>query len=204
MIIKHLHLVLFFSVSLLNSFAQKADDKYLPEIKAGTLFQYVFKGKNGHDLNVSGEIISTDKGSLAFVDTLKFEGKIQINKTMISKTAMEKANKMRSPNEQPTSAQDGNSLFVLPDDKTDHCFSRHFLKTLMEQKSASYGGITYNLTPISPDLVFKLDGKEVDAIFIVSSNGQKKFWILNNPIYPFILQSASENVNAILTGISNK
>lgn len=204
MIIKRMHLVLFFSVYLLNSFAQKADDRYLPEIKARTLFQYVFKGKNGSDLNVSGEILSTDKGSLAFVDTLKFEGKIQINKTMISKTAMENANKMRSPNEQPTSAQNGNSLFVLPDDKTDHCFSRRFFKTLMDQKSASYSGITYNLTPISPESVFKLNGKEVDAIYIVSANGQKKFWILNNPLYPFILQSASENVNATLTGIRNK
>jgi len=204
MIIKRLHLILLFSVSQLDGFAQKTNDKYLPEIKAGTLFQYVFKGKNGSDLNVHGEIISIDKGSLAIVDTLKYEGKIQINKTMISKTAMENANKMRSPNEQPTSAQNGNSLFVLPDDKTDHCFSRRFFKILNEQKSASYGGITYNLTPISQDLAFKLDGKEVDAIYVVSANGQKKFWILNNPLYPFILQSASENVNATLTGISNK
>lgn len=201
---KHLHVSFLFSVLLFTAHAQKADDKYLPEIKAGTLFQYVFKGKNGSDLNVSGQILSTDKGSLAFVDTLKFEGKIQINKTMISKTAMENANKMRSPNEQPTSAHNGNSLFVLPDDKTDHCFSRRFFKTLLEQKSASYGGITYNLTPISAGTVFKLDGKDADAVYIVSSNGQKKFWILNNPLYPLILQSSSENVNAVLTGLSNK
>jgi hypothetical protein len=49
-----------------------------------------------------------------------------------------------------------------------------------------------------------LDDKEVDAVYIVSANGQKKFWILNDPLYPFILKSASENVNAVLTGMSNK
>ncbi len=201
---KYLHVSIVFSVLLFTAHAQKGDDKYLPEIKTGTHFQYVFKGKGGADLRVAGEILSTDKGSLAFVDTLQFEGKIQINKTMISKTAMENANKMRSPNEQPTSARNADSLFVLTDDKTDHCFSRRFFKTLMEQKSASYGGITYNLTPISAETVFRLDGKQVDAIYMVSANGQKKFWVLNNPLYPFILQSSSENVNAVLTGIFNK
>jgi hypothetical protein len=196
-------LPILLSVFFVPGLAQKTGSKYLPEIKAGTLFQYEFKGKDGAALVVTGEILSTEKG-LSFVDTLTFGGKIQINKTVISKTAMEKAGKMRSPNEQPTSSQNNMSLFVLSDDKTDHCFSRLFFKTLQEQKSAAYGGITYNLMPVPSGEAFMLNDKEVDAIYIVSSNGQKKFWILNDPMYPFILKSASENVNAVLTGMSNK
>jgi hypothetical protein len=198
---KKLCLPILLSIFFVEGYAQ---EKYLPEIKAGTLFQYDFKGKDGAALNVAGEILSTDKGGLSFVDTLKFGGKMQINKTVISKTAMENAGKMKPSNEQPTSSQNNTSLFVLGDDKTDHCFSRKFFKTLKEQKSASYSGITYNLTPIQSGDVFKLDDKEVDAVYVVSANGQKKFWILNNPLYPFILRSGSENVNAVLTGISNK
>src|ERR1035438_10044717 len=163
---KTLHLALFLSIPCAQGYAQTTDEKYLPEIKAGTLFQYEFRGKDGADLIVNGEILSTEKGSLAFVDTLKFGGKIQINRTTISKKAMENANKMRSPNEQPTSAQNGNALFVLPDDKTDHCFSRQFFKTLKEQKSATYGGITYNLLPMPAGEVFKFQDKEADAVYM--------------------------------------
>jgi hypothetical protein len=201
---KHLYLLIHCIIFFFQVYSQKTGEKYLPEIKAGTLFQYTFKGKDGTNLNVRGEILSTEKGGLSFVDTINFGGKFQVNKTVISKTAMENGNKMRPPNEQPTSSQNGILLFVLSDDKTDHCFSRRFLKTLKEQKSATYSGITYNLQPMPPGEVFKLDDKEVDAIYIVSANGQKKFWILNNPLYPFILRSASENINAELTGISNK
>jgi hypothetical protein len=201
---KTTHLTILLAISFVQGYSQTANDKYLPEIKAGTLFQYEFKGKDGAELIVDGAILSTEKGALSFVDTLKFGGKMQINKTVISNKAMENANKMRSPGEQPTSAQDGNALFILTDDKTDHCFSRHFLKTLKEQKSATYGGITYNLMPMPAGEVFKFDDRVADAVYMVSANGQKKFWILNNPLYPFILRSASENVNAILKGISNK
>ena len=201
---KNLRFTLLFSISFAYGYSQTTSDKYLPEIKAGTLFQYEFKGKDGAELIVDGAILSTEKGALSFVDTLKFGGKMQINKTVISKKAMESANKMRSPGEQPTSAENGNALYILTDDKTDHCFSRHFFIALKEQKSATYGGITYNLADMTAEKVFKLDGNEVDAIYVVSANGQKKFWILNNPLYPFILKSASENVNAVLTGISNK
>lgn len=201
---KNLHLALFLSISFVRGFAQTPVEKYSPEIKAGTLFQYEFKGKDGSSLIVHGEILSTEKGSLAFADTLQFGGKIQINKTVIPKTAMENGTKMKPPNEQPTSSQNNTSLFVLSDDKTDHCFSRRFFKLLKEQKSAAYSGITYNLMPMPPGDVFHLDDKEVDAVYVVSANGQKKFWILNNPLYPFILRSASENVNALLTGISNR
>ncbi len=188
------------SLFFFSSFSQQ---KYLPEIKTGTLFQYEFKGKDGTVLIVNGAVTSTDKNALAFVDTLKFNGKFQVYKTVISKTAMDKADKMKPPKDESTSTSNGVSLFVLSDDKTDHCFSRHFFKTIKEQKSATYGGITYNLTDMTANNIFKLDDREVDAIYIVSANGQKKFWILNNPMYPFILKSSSENVNALLTGISN-
>jgi hypothetical protein len=50
----------------------------------------------------------------------------------------------------------------------------------------------------------KFDDTEADAIYIVSANGQKKFKILNHPMYLIILKSSRENVNAVLTAISNK
>jgi hypothetical protein len=175
--------------------------KYNPEIKTGTLFKYEFKGKDGAVLLVNGAITSTDKGALAFTDTLRFNNQFQVYKTVISKTAMGRADKMKPPTDEPTSTQRGVSLFVLSDDKTDHCFSRLFLKTIKEQKAATYGGITYTLSNMPAGEAFKLNGKEVDAVYFVSSNGQKKFWVLNNTMYPLILRSSSENINAVLTGI---
>lgn len=196
--IRYFFLAILISVSsLLSLHAQK----YIPEIKTGTLFQYQFKGTDGGILVVNGAITSTDKGSLAFVDTLKFNNKFQVYKTVISKTAMEKGNRMKPPTEQPVSVQHGTALFVLSDDKTDHCFSRQFLRNIKEKKSASYGGITYEAKDVPPAEAFKLNGKEVDAVYIVSSNGQKKFWVLDNPICPLILKSSSENIDAVLTGI---
>jgi hypothetical protein len=184
-------------------YSQGPDVKYLPEIRQGTIFHYVFKQKDGTRLFVKGEILSTENGIFSFVDSIDFAGRLQVNKTVISKSGMENGNKMRPPNEQPTSQQHGLALFVLSDDKTDHCFSRRFIRTIKEQKTANYGGITYRLLPVPDNEIFKLDDREFDVLYIVSANGQKKFWILNNPLYPFILRSASENINVELTGISN-
>ena len=184
-------------------YAQDSSEKYLPEIKAGTQFEFNFSGKAGDDLNVAGEILSTDHGGLSLVDSIPFKGKIQLVRTVITKKGMESGSRMKTPNEQPTSKSDGSLLYVLSDDKTDHCFSRQFIRTLKERKSASYGGITYALTDPPPGQAVLLDGRELDAIYIVSTNGRKKFWILNDPLYPFILKSASENINVRLVRISN-
>ncbi|MBS1667120.1 MAG: hypothetical protein JST58_07080 [Bacteroidetes bacterium] len=202
---KNALLVLVFFTVLLQVHAQDSNfvGKYLPQIKTGTLFQYSFKGNDGGELIVRGEVLSTENGAFSLSDTLIFGPKKQIYKIVMSKTAMEKASKLRAPNEQPTSSRNNFSLFVLSDDKTDHCFSRKFFKTITEQKSAIYGGITYNLVPDLPENAFRLEGRQIDAISIVSSNGKKRFRILNDPSYPLILSSNSYNVNAQLTGISN-
>jgi hypothetical protein len=200
---KQIHQFLFFSLFFSGAYAQQPDSNYLPEIKEGTIFHYLFKEKDGGQFFVKGEILSTENGRLSFVDSIHFGGRLQVNKTVISKSGMENGNKMRPPNEEPTSRQHDIFLFVLSDDKTDHCFSRRFFRTIKEQGSANYGGITYKLLPQPADAVFRLDNKQVDVLYIVSANGQKKFWILNNPLYPFIVRSASENINVELTGISN-
>ena len=198
---KHTGLLIIFFVIIKAGFSQSTE-KFIPVIKAGTLYKYTFKGKDGSNILVAGGIVSTDKGGLVIVDTIAFGNKKQINKTVISKTAMEKGNKMKPPNEEPTSSQNGNSLFVLSDDKTDHCFSRQFIKTLKEQKTATYSGIQYNLAEQPTGTEIIIDGKKMDALFIISSNGMKKFWILNDAMYPFILKSSSENINAELTSLN--
>ena len=198
---KNLKLIIPFLIIFLKSFSQDST-KYLPQIQSGTVFQYNFIGNDGGRLVVDGVMQSVEKGGLTLVDTLKFGGKSEIYKIVISKKGMENASKLRAPKEQPTSTVRNFTLYVLSDDKTDYCFSRKFFKTLLEQKTAVYGGITYNLLPQGQEPPFEIDGKKFDAVDMISANGKKKFKLLNDPIYPLILSSTSNNIHAVLTKIS--
>ena len=47
----------------------------------------------------------------------------------------------------------------------------------------------------------KIGGKEMDATQIVSEDGKIELWILNNPNFPFILQTAGLPIDIVVSEI---
>jgi hypothetical protein len=76
----------------------------------------------------------------------------------------------------------------LADDETFGIISKAAYKSLADNKAFTYNGLNFKVktTDASP---MKIGGKEIDATHVVSEDGKVELWVLNNPTFPFILQS---------------
>ncbi len=89
----------------------------------------------------------------------------------------------------------------LSDSETYGLISKAAYKSLMDTKGFTYGGIKFKAktTGLNP---MKIGGKEIDATQIASEDGKLELWILNNPIFPFILQTAGLPIDILVTEIN--
>lgn len=77
----------------------------------------------------------------------------------------------------------------LGDSETYGLISKNAFKSLTENKTFTYNKIKFNLKTPDPNPVM-IGGKEVDALRVSSEDKKLELWILNNPDFPFILQTA--------------
>ncbi len=85
----------------------------------------------------------------------------------------------------------------LGDNETYGLISKEAYKALVADKSFTYNSLKFKpkeagLNPM------KLDGKEIDATQVVSEDGKIELWILNNPDFPLILQSAGLGLDLVI------
>ncbi|WP_281322338.1 hypothetical protein [Flavobacterium aestivum] len=79
---------------------------------------------------------------------------------------------------------------ILPKDQTIFCVSKKFFDEIKSKKTAKYDDKSFELKNLPKGKEIKIDGKEVDAIYVAEKGGESKYWILNNRDLPFIINSA--------------
>ena len=87
----------------------------------------------------------------------------------------------------------------LPEDQTYGLISKAAYKTLMETKTFTYSGMKFNIKADAKPM--QINGKDADVTNIVSENGKFELWILNNPNFPLIVQSAGMPIDIVATEI---
>lgn len=88
----------------------------------------------------------------------------------------------------------------LSDSETFVLISKAAYKALVTNKSFAYNGLNFKPkeTGLNP---MKLGGKEIDATQVVSEDGKVEIWILNNPDFPLILQTAGLGMDLVINEI---
>jgi len=88
----------------------------------------------------------------------------------------------------------------LADDETFGFISKSTFKSLLESKSFNYKGLKFNLKT-SSNAAPKINGKEADAINVISVDVKYEFWLLNNLSFPLIIQSSGLTPDIIISEI---
>lgn len=169
---KKMILTLAMVVFAITTFAQKN----MPEIKVGTIFSssaFV----QGQEFPLLLTVKSID-GPVSIGWSVDGYGEGSFD---MSKKALDSANKMLVVTQPSLGAT------KLADNETFGLISKSTFKALTEQKTFVYSGAKFKLK--TPSIAFKMNGKEVDASHVISEDGKLELWILNNPNFPFILQS---------------
>lgn len=167
------------------AFAQKV----LPEIKSGSVIQAsVFVQGQEYPLLLAVKGINDDI-SLDWVVDAYGEGTFKM-----SAKALESGSKLLM------TTQPGLGETKLADDETFGLISKTAFKSLNGTKSFTYSGLKFKLKTPSSTAV-KINGKEADAINVVSEDGKFELWILNNPNFPFIIYSSGLTPDIIISEI---
>ncbi|MES2652778.1 MAG: hypothetical protein V4663_13635 [Bacteroidota bacterium] len=172
---------LSFSLAL---FAQKT----LPEIKAGTnMIASVYVQGTAYPLTFSVKSIKAPT-TLAWSVEGYGDGEF-----VMSEKALESGTSLFL-------TQPGLGATKLSDSETYGLISKAAYKLLVDTKGFTYSGIkfkakTTGLTPM------KIGDKEIDVTQIASEDGKIELWILNNPNFPFILQTMGMPIDLVVSEI---
>lgn len=164
--------VLLLTVCLnVSAFAQK----YLPQIKAGTVLNYTAYHKAfGQDVPLTLTVLS-----IAAPIQLKFFVP-QLGSGIFEMSAKAIENGKKIAIKEP--AMD--DVTKLKDDETLAFLSKNTFKNLTTNKTFELNGQTFT---VSADATpFKINDKEADVFYAATANGKTKLWILNNPNFPLI------------------
>lgn len=185
-------LLILFIVS--SATAQK---KTNPDIKNKLVLTYSASDPKGNEVLLPLEIkdINDKKITLAY-SMINGEKKIS-GKWVISRKGLESGKYF---NWEPLNPGE---VRILPKDQTIFCVSKKFFDDIKNKKTAKYDDKTFELKDLPKGKEIKVDGKEVDAIYVAEKGGNSKYWILNNRDLPFIINTAGGDGPAFkLTKIS--
>jgi hypothetical protein len=169
---------IFLTLLSLSLFTIALAQKSLPEIKNGTILSsrgYI----SGQEFRLTLTVNSVSAPvSIGWAVEGYGEGTFEI-----SDKALESATKMFG------GSHPAQGVTKLKDDETFGLISKAAYRTLIDTKALTYNGIKFNVKSPSPVPV-KIGGKEADVTHVISEDGKLEFWILNNPAFPLIVQSA--------------
>lgn len=168
----------------LSVFAQKT----LPEIKDGTkMTASAFLQGQEYPLNF---VVKSTKAPVSIAWSVEGYGDGEF---VINEKALESGTTLYL-------SQPALGTTKLSDSETYGLISKASYKSLVDTKAFTYSGIkfTTKTTGLKP---MKISDKEIDATQVVSQDGKIEFWILNNPIFPFILQTAGLPIDILVSEI---
>ena len=170
------------------AFAQK----YVPQIKNGTVINYSAHSRAfGQDIPLTLTLTSITapvqmKYSIPQLGTGTFE---------MSEKAIASGKKiaLREPQ------MDG--VTKLKDDETLAVLSKNTFNDLTTNKTFELNGQTFKVTEDTS--AYKINDKEADVFYATTANGKTKMWILNNPDFPLIckLEGGPQGIDLALSSI---
>jgi hypothetical protein len=158
-----------------------------PELKTGTTIEYEINAQ-GQTFPMYLTIASIGEDGIVF--DYNIAGSMT-GKFINSKANLEKGVTMNWDKPAPGEER------KLPDDQTIAMVSRTFLAELKKNKTAKYDGIDLTQKEIKQGEEIMSGDKTVDAVYMESSDGATKYWVLNNEKYPILLK-----VEGLPSGIS--
>ena len=185
---------IFSTLFVLASVSTFAQDRLVPVIKQGSKLAYVLH-VNGQDLDF---FVSIDSAS---PDYLKLGWEISglgSGGWIMKKNSLAKATNAFW--DDPAAGLDAE----LPDDQTVLTLSKLQWDAIQKEKKAILDGQPYVVKAPSEQQLLKLGGKTLDAILLESESGTTRFWILNNPSFPFVvkIEGNPKNVDLDLQSIN--
>jgi hypothetical protein len=158
-----------------------------PDLKTGTTFDYEINAQ-GQSFPMFLTISSIGEDGIVF--DYNIAGSMT-GKFINAKANLEKGVVMNW--DQPAPGEERK----LSDDQTIAMVSRTFLADLKKNKTAKYDGIDLTLKEVKKGEEIMSGGKVVDALYMESSDGATKYWVLNNDKFPILLK-----VDGLPSGIS--
>jgi hypothetical protein len=76
----------------------------------------------------------------------------------------------------------------IPEGQSIVIFSKAQWASLQKDKKINFDQQTFTVKKAAGPQLLKVNGKEVDAIYLEGENGSTKLWIANNPKAPFLLK----------------
>ena len=152
--------------------------KYVPHIKEGTVMNYNAHSRaTGQPAGITLTIISLTppvkiKWEIPFVGTGFFE---------MSAKSIQSATKTLAEEPVPdetTTMKDNEALLIL---------SKDTYNSMVTNKSFQLNGYTFNVQ--TDTAAFKINKQDADVFYAVSTKGNRKIWVLNNPDFPLICKS---------------
>ncbi|QJD94581.1 hypothetical protein HH214_01165 [Mucilaginibacter robiniae] len=168
---------LFTSISLLMITCAGFAQKYVPQIKAGTVFNYTAYARNaGQRVPASFTLVSlTPPVQLKWAIPGFGNGMYEISaKGVQSGTKMA----IKEPGMDPVTK--------LKDDETMAFLSKDTFNSLVNNKTFTLNKQTFNVVADTSATPYKINDKEADVFYAITSNGKTKIWVLNNPGFPLI------------------
>jgi hypothetical protein len=173
------YVTLFFALSFAVFFSHAQQlIKIKPELKIGTIIEYEVDAQ-GQTLPLFLKISAIGDDGIVF-DYDMLNG--MAGKFINSKLNLEKGNSLNW--DQPVPGEERR----LADNQTIAMVSRTFLKELKQNKKSSYDGVEFIVKDIPKGNEIVLAGKELDAVYIESGDGNMHVWILNNDDFPILLK----------------
>jgi hypothetical protein len=165
-------LVLFFLA--FGAFAQK----YLPQIKPGTVLTYTAESRNtGMTATVTLSVIST-------TDPVKMKWDIPGVGTgfySMNAKSIQSASKTIAQEPEP------DIVTNLDNDKTLILLSKDAYKSMVENKSFVLNGYTFNVQ--ADTSTFTINDKLANVTVATTEKGHREIWILKNPDFPMICKA---------------
>ena len=131
----------------------------------------------GQTANITLTILSLGdpyqiKWDIPFVGTGKFE---------MSAASVQSATKTLA--EEPAADE----ITRMKDDQTLLILSKDTYKSAVTTKTFNLNGYTFKVQPDTA--AFKINKKDADVFYAVSSKGNRRIWVLNDPDFPLICRS---------------
>ena len=180
---------IFLSLFCLSLSITLCAQKMLPEIKDGTkMTASAFLQGQAYPLNFA---VKSTKAPVTIAWSVEGYGDGEF---VISEKALESGNAIYL-------IQPSLGTTKLSDSETYGLISKAAYKSLIDTKEFTYSGIKFKAktTALIP---MKIGGKEMDATQIVSEDGKIELWVLNNPSFPFILQTAGLPIDIVVSEIN--
>ncbi|MBC8757074.1 hypothetical protein H2O64_20545 [Kordia sp. YSTF-M3] len=170
-------------ITLFIVFSATAQKKMNVDVKPNLIMTYSADGPQGSQVLFALKINEMDAETVKFKYTMSNGDKQFSGNWVMSAEGLESGKYFNWQGLGPGEVR------ILPKDQTIFSVSKAFFDEIKSKKTAQYDEKTFELKEIPKGKEIKIDGEEVDAIYIVEKDGETQYWILNNRDLPFIINS---------------